>query len=166
MRGSWIPQHALGGHFGAVVDLAWSFDGGCLLSASTDQTARIITADPDGHWFEIARPQVESSMRSSSWNACRSSVWTPLEEGTALSCIDGAILKTTLLLNDPGGSMAQTLGTEQATKEAKASGDLKEGAHGHTGAWSRLLLRGQPAAVIWQALYVRQRVGGEGHPRP
>jgi len=56
--GSWTPCHSLGGHFGAVVDLAWSFDGACLLSVSADQTARIITRAADGSWLEAARPQV------------------------------------------------------------------------------------------------------------
>jgi elongator complex protein 2 len=56
-RYSWVPQHALGGHYGAVVDLAWGGDGGCLQSVSTDQTARLFTGVA-GHWFEMARTQV------------------------------------------------------------------------------------------------------------
>ncbi|KAF6265071.1 WD40-repeat-containing domain protein [Scenedesmus sp. NREL 46B-D3] len=56
-RCSWVPQHALGGHYGAVVDLAWGGDGGCLQSVSTDQTARLFTGIA-GHWFEMARTQV------------------------------------------------------------------------------------------------------------
>lgn len=52
-----MPQHALGGHYGAVVDLAWGGDGGCLQSVSTDQTARLFTGIA-GHWFEMARTQV------------------------------------------------------------------------------------------------------------
>jgi elongator complex protein 2 len=56
-RCSWVPQHALGGHYGAVVDLAWGGDGGCLQSVSTDQTARLFTGVA-GHWFEMARTQV------------------------------------------------------------------------------------------------------------
>jgi elongator complex protein 2 len=41
-----------------VVDACWAADGGCLLTVSTDQTARITTRLADGHWCEIARPQV------------------------------------------------------------------------------------------------------------
>lgn len=56
--GRWEPRHSLGGHVGPVVDLSWGFGGRCLLSASTDQTARILTQDTAGQWLEIARPQV------------------------------------------------------------------------------------------------------------
>ncbi|GLC36432.1 hypothetical protein PLESTM_000445900 [Pleodorina starrii] len=44
LLGPWLPRHALGGHFGAVVDLGWGVDGGCLISVSEDQTARLHTA--------------------------------------------------------------------------------------------------------------------------
>lgn len=54
----WEPRHSLGGHFGAVVDLSWSFDGKILHTVSSDQTARILTQAADGQWLEIARPQV------------------------------------------------------------------------------------------------------------
>lgn len=64
-RRLWVPQHALGGHHGAVQDLAWGADGGCLQSVSTDQTARLFTAI-DGHWFELARTQVGVG-----WVGCR-----------------------------------------------------------------------------------------------
>lgn len=53
----WEPGHALGGHYGAVVDMCWGVDGSCLLTASTDQTCRI-TAQNQGRWSELARPQV------------------------------------------------------------------------------------------------------------
>ena len=53
----WEPGHALGGHYGAVVDMCWGVDGSCLLTASTDQTCRI-TVQNDGVWSELARPQV------------------------------------------------------------------------------------------------------------
>lgn len=53
----WEPGHALGGHYGAVVDMCWGVDGSCLLTASTDQTCRI-TAQIQGQWSELARPQV------------------------------------------------------------------------------------------------------------
>lgn len=74
--GSWVPQHALGGHFGAVVDCGWGLDGGCLVSVSEDQTARVHTHTHSGgrgagggtggegqeqqrlHWCEVARSQV------------------------------------------------------------------------------------------------------------
>ena len=55
----WEPGHALGGHYGAVVDMCWGVDGSCLLTASTDQTCRI-TARNQGRWSELARPQVPS----------------------------------------------------------------------------------------------------------
>ena len=53
----WVPRHALSGHYGEVVDLRWALDGSCLVTVSTDQTARISTI-MDGHWCEMARPQV------------------------------------------------------------------------------------------------------------
>lgn len=53
----WVPGHALGGHYGAVVDMCWGVDGSCLLTASTDQTCRI-TVQHEGTWSELARPQV------------------------------------------------------------------------------------------------------------
>lgn len=52
----WVPGHALGGHYGAVVDMCWGVDGSCLLTASTDQTCRI-TVQNEGRWSELARPQ-------------------------------------------------------------------------------------------------------------
>lgn len=55
--GGWVPQHATGGHFGAVVDVCWGVDGRCLQSVSTDQTARLFTSIR-GHWCEVARTQV------------------------------------------------------------------------------------------------------------
>lgn len=42
-----------------MVDLAWALNGNCLLSVSTDQTARITAASQSGAWMEIARPQVQ-----------------------------------------------------------------------------------------------------------
>ena len=62
----WAPQHALGGHYGAVVDMGWDAQGRCLHTVSEDQTARIFSTC-DAHWCEIARPQVRhcgSSMNS------------------------------------------------------------------------------------------------------
>jgi hypothetical protein len=56
-RGAWVPQHALGGHYGAVVDMGWGVDGACLQTVSEDQTSRIFTTCGD-HWCEVARPQV------------------------------------------------------------------------------------------------------------
>ncbi|BDA40643.1 Elongator complex protein 2 [Coccomyxa sp. Obi] len=56
-RGAWVPQHALGGHYGAVVDMAWGVDGACLQTVSEDQTSRIFT-ECGGHWCEVARPQI------------------------------------------------------------------------------------------------------------
>lgn len=53
----WVPQHALGGHYGAVQDLAWGVDGACLQTVAADQTARLFSGIR-GHWFELARTQV------------------------------------------------------------------------------------------------------------
>ncbi|CAD7699915.1 unnamed protein product [Ostreobium quekettii] len=55
--GGWVPHHAMTGHYGEVLDLSWALDGSCLITVGGDQTARI-TARVDGHWCEIARPQV------------------------------------------------------------------------------------------------------------
>lgn len=74
---SWTPRHALGGHWDAVSDCQWGIDGGCVASVSEDQTARIFTAvampegsdaasqeaQGQGHWCEIARPQVREGSR-------------------------------------------------------------------------------------------------------
>lgn len=43
-----------------MVDACWGADDGCLLSVSTDQTARITARLHDGQWCEIARPQVRA----------------------------------------------------------------------------------------------------------
>lgn len=56
-QGAWEPKHAVGGHYGAVVDMCWGVDGSCLLTASTDQTCRITTRS-EGQWCQLARPQV------------------------------------------------------------------------------------------------------------
>lgn len=56
-RGHWVPQHALGGHYGAVQDLCWGADGACVQTVAADQTARLFTGIK-GHWFELARTQV------------------------------------------------------------------------------------------------------------
>ena len=52
-----MPQHALGGHYGAVVDMGWDASGRCLHTVSEDQTSRVLAACRS-HWCEIARPQV------------------------------------------------------------------------------------------------------------
>lgn len=71
----WVPQHALGGHYGAVVDMQWGADGQCLHTVSEDQTSRIFSA-LRSHWCEIARPQVWSHNKSallrsmSTYRAC------------------------------------------------------------------------------------------------
>jgi elongator complex protein 2 len=54
-----IPGPAVGGHCNQIVDACWGVDGGCLLTVSTDQTARLTTKLKNaGKWCEIARPQV------------------------------------------------------------------------------------------------------------
>eukprot|EP00887_Chlorella_sp_A99_P005490 scaffold1.g5490.t1 len=57
-NGGLAPRHALGGHYGPVVDACWAADGGCLLTVSADQTARLTARAAGGRWCEIARPQV------------------------------------------------------------------------------------------------------------
>ncbi len=52
-----MPQHALGGHYGAVIDMGWEASGRCLHTVSEDQTSRIFSACRS-HWCEVARPQV------------------------------------------------------------------------------------------------------------
>ena len=56
----WRPMACATGHTGAVVDVAW---GGLpsapfLLSASVDQTVRLLGRNALGRWCEMARPQV------------------------------------------------------------------------------------------------------------
>ncbi|CAG9763489.1 unnamed protein product [Ceutorhynchus assimilis] len=61
-NGRWLPDVTVGGHFGAVVDLAWEPQGDFLYSVSVDQTARIHgpwqKENKEITWHEIARPQV------------------------------------------------------------------------------------------------------------
>lgn len=54
----WVPRHAAGGHYGAVVDMCWGWGDGVLLTAGQDQTARVFASLPSGGWCEVARPQV------------------------------------------------------------------------------------------------------------
>lgn len=56
--GRWVPRHASGGHYGAVMDICWGFGDTCLFSASHDQTVRVFSDGPGGGWYEVARPQV------------------------------------------------------------------------------------------------------------
>ena len=53
-----LPVPAAVGHCGAVVDACWGVDGECLMTASADQTVRVVGQDTSGHWYEFARPQV------------------------------------------------------------------------------------------------------------
>jgi len=55
---SWRPGVAVGGHQGAVADLAWEPSGEFLLSVSADQTTRCHALCGGGSWHEVARPQV------------------------------------------------------------------------------------------------------------
>ncbi|KAH9520084.1 Elongator subunit elp2 [Bulinus truncatus] len=60
---TWEPQITGSGHFGSVVDIAWSAEGGdFLMSASIDQTTRLhalwVRESHEPTWFEIARPQI------------------------------------------------------------------------------------------------------------
>ena len=70
---TWQPRVVASGHFGPVLDLAWSPDG-CLLSVSKDQTCRLhaewnrpaltppasstTTGTLASSWHEVARPQI------------------------------------------------------------------------------------------------------------
>ena len=99
-RGAWIPQHALGGHYGAVVDMAWGVDGACLQTVSEDQTSRIFT-ECGGHWCEVARPQV---LHCPSLLFCRTSAWLPrvgvlTPQGTHLLKRNSALISQRWLLS-------------------------------------------------------------------
>lgn len=78
------PAQALGGHCGPVVDLAWGGDGGCLQSASGDQTARLFTCS-GGHWCELARTQVHGHDMS-----CLAAIPTPSLPAAVAAVADGA----------------------------------------------------------------------------
>lgn len=59
------PRPASTGHYGAVVDITWSPDGEFLLTASTDQTVRVLGQlesrngeRGESEWTELGRPQV------------------------------------------------------------------------------------------------------------
>lgn len=57
----WIPKHAVNGHVGSVNSIAWSPNGSCLLSTSSDQTTRLHGEWRRGtkrSWHEFARPQI------------------------------------------------------------------------------------------------------------
>ena len=77
--GLWRADRSAGGHTRAITDLAWAGDGGCVLTVSADQTARLSTttttttggngrgggdggdgaaASSASAWCEVARPQV------------------------------------------------------------------------------------------------------------
>ncbi len=83
-RGAWVPQHALGGHYGAVVDMAWGVDGACLQTVSEDQTSRIFT-ECGGHWCEVARPQV---LHHPTMLCCRTSAFNSSKGPCSNSCVD------------------------------------------------------------------------------
>lgn len=58
---SLVPRPACTGHYGSVVDATWSPDGEFLLTASTDQTVRVVgclEGAGTGGWTELGRPQV------------------------------------------------------------------------------------------------------------
>lgn len=53
------PMCCITGHFAAATDLAWEREGRYLLSCSLDKTTRLHgQSSLDGHWHELARPQV------------------------------------------------------------------------------------------------------------
>ena len=54
----WAPGVVVGGHQGAVVDIAWDVAGQYLLSTGTDQTTRCHAPCRSGAWHEVGRPQV------------------------------------------------------------------------------------------------------------
>lgn len=61
----WRPTHTVSGHYQAVMDLTWDSSETYLLSASSDQTVRVLAPrkradDPEEEivWHEIARPQI------------------------------------------------------------------------------------------------------------
>lgn len=59
----WHAQVVVGGHFKAVVDIDWDPTGSYIVSASADQTSRLLSRwvhsdSTTPTWHEIARPQV------------------------------------------------------------------------------------------------------------
>ena len=62
--GSLQPRPAASGHYGAVVDACWAGNGGCLLSVSTDQTARITAEVVPDHQRNIQMGKYEQAERA------------------------------------------------------------------------------------------------------
>jgi elongator complex protein 2 len=56
----WIPDVGCGGHVRSVTGIAWSRNGGYLLSTSSDQTTRLHAQwiQSEGSWHEFTRPQI------------------------------------------------------------------------------------------------------------
>ena len=57
----WAESLGVSGHFKEVKGIAWTKDGGYLLSTSSDQTTRLHarwTSKPVSSWHEFARPQI------------------------------------------------------------------------------------------------------------
>ena len=57
----WTENLGVSGHFKEVQDMAWTKDGSCLLSTSSDQTTRLHARWVNGaasSWHEFARPQI------------------------------------------------------------------------------------------------------------
>lgn len=57
----WEQDTAISGHVRAVKGIAWSKDGGYILSTSSDQTTRLFaewTRGPRRSWHEFSRPQI------------------------------------------------------------------------------------------------------------
>ncbi len=55
----WMPQLCPGGHVNTVEDLRWDPSNTFLASCSSDETTRLFAPwKKNGHWYEIARPQI------------------------------------------------------------------------------------------------------------
>eukprot|EP00897_Mesotaenium_endlicherianum_P008744 jgi/Mesen1/7899/ME000420S07048 len=105
----WRPQAVPSGHFAAVVDIAWDKTSHFLLSASHDQTTRVLAcwdwsrshaANGRRSWHEIARPQVHGHDMS-----CAALLRTPGNH----AYVSGAEEKVARVFEAPGAFL-DTLG--------------------------------------------------------
>ncbi|KXZ43915.1 hypothetical protein GPECTOR_77g12 [Gonium pectorale] len=143
--GPWLPSHALGGHFGPVVDLGWGLDGGCVLSVSEDQTARVHAgavwrrgggggSGGDGgaeegererlHWCEIARSQIHGHDFR-----CLAMLATP--PGSNFAYVSGAEEKVLRVLEAPQAFVDTLVALRGGEASAQGRALLAEGRRGH-----------------------------------
>ncbi len=113
----WRPRHALGGHWDAVKDVAWAVDGGCVLSVSDDQTARLFTATaqqlrkPPRHHRPSQQQQEGQTLSTATINATNRLHWCevarPQVHGHDFTCV------SPLPAGTRGASFAYVSGSEE-----------------------------------------------------